>query len=354
MNAPLLHVAGEYGLLLGNRPSIAFKEVPGTVEIVDSSLGTGIKPLLITERSDYDYVGYASGGRSGLLGRHGGVIKVKGCAIRGALDSDGPYRTAHKSRPPASSYDLILARIFDGCVCPSGGQFLRDSHNEISRTLEANDILAAEGFPVAYTPLAVIGYGRDFATPPFVFQRKRKLGATVMAIKGDTRLPEIYTLQTRDEGAMGQLAYCFGLYVGAQKRVLDQKIAWGVGNAHAGNVLVFENSGGLHTYPMDLDGAERRTPWEALVNPTLPDERRSLLGSLRKSASLLTHGKPKQNDCASEAFIHPFEKGFLDGYRRPDTRKPITLEMLCGAVDLKQSTSGVSGVTAPERSSGDP
>lgn len=296
--------------LLVPRDIIGFEEVSGVVEKVD--LDTRINPVMLTHGQNPDFLGLKSGERSGLFSVNGDTYKIKGC-------------------------DIILAQIGAHSLTePEGGQTLQSAKREVEFIQATNEILTEEGFSVAYQPSAIIHYQKlfkpnlsDFHYPrhwQFIepFLGKRKLAASVMKIKGDTRLPEIYIQEFKDKGAASAIAYRLGLMAGAQRRVTENKILWTLGNSHVGNYVVFEEEAKVHLGMVDFDAALR---YNTIINQFLRLKVKgieSILASMNSPNYNIVGGKVRnENEIAPEYFKRDFIRGFRDGYQNPDKRETI-------------------------------
>lgn len=311
--------------LLVPRETVGFKEVKGIVDKIDSS--AKIKPVILTDEPSPDFLGFKSGGRSGLLSLDSVVYKIKGCNIKPAFETEAAYTTTYRWNEE-----------------PVGGQLLADSKREIEFTHHINELLTTEGFPVPYEPSAIIRFGKFFQIDPTnsrwyplnllkeAFIGKEELAASVMRIKGDTRLPEIYGLKVQNEKAAFEIAYKFGLMAGAQKRVTENKIFWSFQNTntHVGNYVVFEEKGDIYLGMVDLDDAAKYSPiknrlavFDPLIGVTLKEQEiGTILSSLNSTISSMIGGI--NQGCAPQYFKNGFIGGFREGYKNADKREPIT------------------------------
>ena len=266
----------EYGLLIP-RPTVKFRDlsdVPGVrVEPVNSEKDTSVKPVVITTGETYDFEGVKSGGRSGLLrfAEAGPSYKIKGCRIERTLGNGLYQREYGTSRVPANGHLLALVE------------------QEIKNTIDNNEILTKERFLVPYEPEAMIHYGVMFPTDirpkwfikleqlfyfgrhqneipdtsnlslkeiaEMLYQRGLKqdeLAASVMKVKGDTRIPALYGLEIQDYEAASTIAYRLGLIAGAQLRVTEHEFIW-EGSAHVGNYVLWVENNQLHISMVDFE-----------------------------------------------------------------------------------------------------
>ena len=241
-----------------------------------------------------------------------------------------------------------------------GGQQLPDAINELKRTDDINKMLVAEGFNVAYTPLAYIDYGIKFTANSLLPKRQftrdftliyelpwssklyealagaTSLVASVMQIKGDTRLPEIYRLPAHSKDAAAESAYLFGLAAGAQKRITDSRFYWSMGASHLGNYVIFLKGNQIFLSMVDFEEAKSNQGLFAGVfrNRRNKKETTKILKSLELSSYSLVEGVNVHGYAAPEYFREAFVRGFREGYGNPDKRKLMTLELLCEAYDL--------------------
>ncbi len=343
----------EYGLLVPREPR-GFKEVDGWIEPVNSSSVASINPVVTVNIPYANFVGLKSGRRSGLLSVEE-ALKVKGCRISSALKAEGPYTVRH-----------IFPNGSTG-IYPEGGSTLSVVEREISNTLFINELLIAEGFPVPYEPKAIMHYGVMFN--PDGADCAEELAASVMGVKGDTRLAELYRLKPADIKAARRVANRLGVISGVQKRVTNG-LYW-ANSESAGNYVVFSEGNQLHSAPVDF---EDTLPYEDVDIPeelkylstrdhildfpgwlhglkelklsAAPDlERRSIakmFGSMQRSSLLFVEGRysrPTAQNTAPWYFREEFKKGFKEGYKNPDKREPITLDMLVEAFDLSHISS---------------
>ena len=253
----------EYGLLVP-RPTVKFRDLtdmPGVrVEPVNSEIGTSVKPVVITEGDEYDFEGVRSGGRSGLLKfvEDGPSYKVKGCRIEQALTTEGLYRSSRN----------LMNILYD----PLGGQVISDADNELNWTQTYNEILIEEGFPVLHVPEAIIHYGKEYKADrmpewqksfykltifkegtwlyEFPYNSKQEeLAPSVMRVKGDTRLHELYRQEVQNVEAASTVAYGLGLMAGAQQRLTEDNFVWSkVSPLHVANYVVFTEGRGQSAY----------------------------------------------------------------------------------------------------------
>jgi hypothetical protein len=338
----------EYGLLVP-RPTVKFRDLSGVKELADkvrvepvnSEVDLNIKPVVITSREHYDYEGVRSQGRGGIILFGGVKYKIKGCRVELALESQDLYRETHASN------------------VPKGGQLLSDVVEEIENTRKSNELLIAEGFSVPYEPEAIIHYGKVFKSnragiflskvaravaytdPGILFEHlldQDELAASVMKIKSDTRLLDFYSRRIRNEEAALTIAYRFGLIAGAQKRVTED-FYW---ISHVGNYVIFIEDNKVHLSMVDLGDA---ISYQDLKFKFLNSKRRNfeinhILRSADRSRLAVrmfywSHNVPKERRFnVPKYFREAFAKGFMDGYKNPDKREPITLDMLVEAFDL--------------------
>ncbi len=335
----------DYGLLVP-RSTVRFRDVSDfsgvRVEPVNSE--TKVKPLVITSGENYDFEGVASGGRSGLWSFDGLDYKIKGCRIERAFETEGLYRIHH---------------LFHDV---EGGQLLSDAENDIKCTSDINDILTRAGFTVAYEPEAIIHYGKTFKppvvgnnfskilrslvwrNPDMLFEslNQEELVASVTRIKGDTRFTCLYSGKIQDEETATAIAYRFGLMAGAQKRVTED-FYWHYDSNHIGNYVIFTEDNQLHLTMVDFEDTVKYQDlrFKFLNNRRRNSEIRGILKSAdRPTPAMQFHycvqsiPKEKMGRNAPPYFREAFKRGFMDGYKNPDKRESITLEMLVEAFDL--------------------
>ena len=302
-----------YGLekcLLVPRDAVGFEEVNGIVEKID--LDTRIKPVILTHGQNPDFLGLKSGERSGLFSVDDDAYKIKGC-------------------------DIILAQIrAHSLIDPEGGQTLPATKREVEFVRTINELLTKEGFSVPYQPSAIIHYQKlfkpdlsDFRYPlhwQFIepFLGKRELAASVMKIKGDTRLPEIYIQELKCKDAASAVAYRLGLIAGAQRRVTENKILWTLGNSHVGNYVVFEEEAEINLGMVDFDAALRYNPFINQFFRLKVKGIERILASMNDPNYYTVGGKViNKKEIAPEYFKKEFARGFRDGYQNPDKRETI-------------------------------
>lgn len=301
-------------ILLAPRDTVRFKYVDGRIEPINTN--TSVKPVIITEDENFDLIGLSSGGRGGLLNLDGEVFKVKGCRIKPALETE-LYRDTHYVTND-----------------PRGGLLVASAQREIEQTIHFNKIISREGFLSPYSPEAIIHYGKEFKPkyptwlkvlePEFIFKelfkQKEELAASVMNVKGDTRLPEIYGHEVCDQEAASTLAYKFGLIAGAQKKITEGVcFFWGLGVCHIANYVVFLENGYVHLAMIDFDSA---------YTPII----KSLAGFRERLRILQTLSYFR----SPEYLRKQFSRGFKDGYKNPDKRESIAIDELCKAYSLKR------------------
>lgn len=323
-------------------------EVGAWVEPVNST--TPVRPVVMTSNESRNLEGLRSGRRSALFELDGQPadegFKVKGGGIESAFKSSGLYRTSHRNLGYA----------------PEGGCVLSAVEREINNTLFFNELFTAEGFPVPYQPEATIHYGKMFE-PDGRSECAEELAASVMRIKGDTRLAELYRLKVRDYEAARGVAFKVGLIAGAQKRVTNN-FYW-KDSQSTGNYVVFLNDGHLNLAPIDFEDTfpykefniseEMRhnsaiyhtlhSPWlfrrwrEIDLSDAPELEKYTItriFGSMyRSSLSTVEGGFSNKRGFAPSYFKLEFIKGFRDGYKNPDRREPITRADLRAAYGLK-------------------
>jgi len=343
-------------LLVPRKPR-GFKEINGRVEPINSDSDMTIPPVVTVDIPYATLVGVRSGTRSGLLSVESAdgekAVKVKGCRLLSALKAKGPYRVSH----------IHPSGKMGGS--PEGGLTLSAVEREIDNTLFFNELLTEEGFPVPYEPLAIIHYGKMFE-PEGRSEYAEELAASVMQVKGDTRLAELYRLKAINIKAARRVAHRLGLMAGAQKRATNWSY-WQDSDT-VGNYVVFFNSDQLHLAPVDF---EDTCPYK---NVDILEEEQRLLrkrgnfdypvwlnrskelnlseapnlerytialifGSMNKSSLSFVEGtRPSLKSTAQ--YISPgyfrkeFKKGFEVGYKNPDKRESLTRTDLHAAYDL--------------------
>ena len=353
----------EYGLIIPRDP-IRFRIVEGSCEpnIPVPPIITTQRDYDTTTRKDYDFRGVASGRRGGLVSIDGVALRLKGCWLERAFKTEEVYRK--------------LRVVFTDTLCvgdsPEGGQVISDAQAELRWLKIYNEIISKEGFPVCNEPLGAIHYARKFkedrrdyhdsadriarfficlfkndlrnfdyyGDDPIAERlfnigiHEEELGAAVMKIKGDTRLPEIYCQTVKSIEAASTVAYRFGLMAGAHKRLTENTFLWRASNSHEGNYIVFLENGSVHLAMTDFDGASkyqavRNQLYRFLLTQKLPFTLRSKKGEeIGRIMSLAYREAPP--------FFRPeFRRGFKDGLRNPNKREPVTLELLCESFDLE-------------------
>lgn len=349
----------DYGLLVP-RNTIRFRGLigmPGVKVEPVSGIETKVKPVVITAGEDYDFEGVASGGRSGLLIVDGSTLKVEGSNIEQALRKKGDYRTDNRGTP-------------------EGGYIRSIAEKRIQAILRINEKLTNNEFPVAYKPEAIIYYGKEFGYSPYGIWRhvaklfghnldtiSDELAAPVMSIKGDTRVSEFYRLKPRNTKAAQQVAHILGLMAGAQNKIIGAKKRTTITSSSkfsrmARNYVVFLEGDRIYLAMVgnedtflhrnvksgaeDYSGLTRDLT--QLISLALggddgedsdeePEEEQE--GELEKQGEEMISGVFKRHPYHSKSFRVQFERGFESGYKNPDKREPITLEMLVEAFDLQ-------------------
>lgn len=324
----------DYGLLVPREP-IRLKTARGLVEKLDQSI-LSVPPLIITKDEAYDFDGLRSGGRGGLVNIDGINLRIKGCGLVSLFIHNGKYFES-----------MHAGRTFE----PYRAQYLSSAEDELKWLRIYNKAMKRQGFPTPCEPVAIIDYGIEFEPAdlsayvvikfakvfPGRFKFDGKLGASVMKVSGDTRLPEIYRQDILTHEAALVVAYRFGLMAGSQKGLTDEVFFWDLGNAHAGNYLVFKEGENIYLAMTDFDEAFRASAFHnqiARVNPIIfpfppffgtqkSKEKRHLLSSVY--------------DQTSPNLRREFQRGFKDGYANPDKRELLPLELLCQAYDLKSA-----------------
>ena len=205
----------EYGLLVPRKP-MKFRIVEGSYETANGAL----PPLVRTSYNHHDFEGFESGRRSGIIKKDKSIFRIKGCEIEQAFRRNDLYKRTR---------DTFGGQGFD----PYGGMLLPDAQNELKWLRVYNEILAKEGFPACNEPHGIINYGRrfkrdtltDLIIPEFLLgafglpKSEGQLAASVMKIRGDTRLPEIYVQDVQNIEGASAVAYGLGLLAGAHKRI---------------------------------------------------------------------------------------------------------------------------------------
>ncbi len=161
------------------------------------------------------------------------------------------------------------------------------------------------------------------------------LSASVFKVDGDTRLPEICARTVKSKDASKEVAYYFGVMAGAQKRILNS-IAW-EDNSHVGNYVIFMRGQEVWLSMVDFDGSipERVNnifiqQFIDLINSFF--EKRWVMNSIKRRNQ--KYKKKNGKELFPAYFIDNFKTGFTKGFKDPDKRRPIDLELLCGAYDL--------------------
>ncbi len=322
----------DYGLLVP-RKQIRLKRVNGHVKAFDSVTTIFENPIVLTTSDRYDLVGIASGHRSALVNIGGIAYKIKGCAIEKAFTSDGLYRRTRNKE------------------APKGGVLLADAENELQRTRQIGELLTQEGFRYPYEPHESFLYGkqwmpkdeipqwlRDFyegmkdfsyieqlGITLFDEQRPVELGALVMKIKGDTRLPEVYLQQESSTRAVSDIAYKLGLTAGAQKRITHEYY-WGA-DAHLGNYVVFLEEDHVHMAMVDFEETRPRLELN-MVARLLQNfwERKEIPRSVSYAGR--NFRKKDEPSVPSSHFRVGFKRGFDEGWKNPEKRESIHINDL--------------------------
>ena len=316
-----------YGLLVP-RDNIKFRQVNARVESIEEAVKA--PPLVITTKTDYDFIGAKSGQRSGLVSINGDMLKIKGCAMEPAFEVDGHYTVNHGTR-----YND-----------PEGGITRPDVMREVINTIILNKVLSRRRFQTVQEPAAIIHYDKMFKSSQMTHEEE--LLAVVMKVKGDTRFPEIYRRGVKSIDAAGMVTQRLGLMAGAQKRVTeDARILWSIdpdhGNAHIGNYIIFVDNDYLHLGMCDLESManefDELSPAE--FSDACDREQNRLLGSLMASPVGFVDGIYRESEeeadrdlAKQDPFRPQFVTGFLAGYENPDKREPIPLELLCEDFDF--------------------
>ena len=349
----------DYGLLVPRR-TIRFRYVsnlPG----VNSGIETKVKPVVITSGKDYDFEGIAAiSRRSGLLIADGSALKVEGCNIEHALSKKGVYRTGDEKIPV--------------------GYILAIAEKRLDAVRKTNERLIGEGFLVAYKPETIIHYGREFRYSPWgiwgpvvkLFGGDRatvadEFAAPVFGIEGETRASELYMLKPMDGKAARQVAYRLGLMAGAQDRVRNVKMGGEITNpklfirmtrnyavfikgeqvylAWVGNEDAFLNANfkpGHEDFSSGIDeliGMVFTLGARADDDEDEEDSAEERANELEDQGRKMVSGLFKSTPYHNKNFRTQFEKGFDGGYKNPDKREPIPLEMLVQAFDLRHISS---------------
>jgi hypothetical protein len=328
--------------ILFHRTEIGMKRVDGEVRLLAPS---PITPLIIThERHAGIQPAIASGQRAALVLIEGVDYKIKGCAIEEACRSDKAYDNHH-----------VIG-------VPEGGQTWRRAIHELKVTNEYNELMEAEGFEPVHEPTALILYNKQFSLMPedaalngiaAIYQILRhpfssatdlfydvpsissdRLAASVMKIKGDTRLPEVGRMRVRNQRMASGIVYSLGLAAGAQKRITEQRFFWYRGDAHAGNYVVFPHNGMLHLAMCDFEWSNMSDTHGKLRSLF---ERRAILKTIKNSGESLVEGF-LWGVMQPDYFIQNFTAGFTEGYRRPDKREPIPLTEVLQAYAFPSTT----------------
>lgn len=357
----------DYGLIVP-RPTVRFRDVsdlPGVRVEPVSGIETKVKPVVRTSGEDYDFEGVTSGERSGLLNIGVVTYKIKGCRIEEAL-GNGLYRRRYGDTP-----------------IPRKGNLSIIVEMELDNTRNVNNIFTKEGFAVPYEPEAIIHYGVMFSSDlrprwliefqgfvnslrhempdvgnlsqeevgKMLYQRgleQDELAASVMKIKGDTRIPALYGLKVQNYEAASAVAYRLSLIAGAQRRITEDKFVW-EDSEHVGNYVLWMENRQLHLSMVDF---EATTPYNGLKNQlsrfsyTSAIARRlrtdkeigrvNIIQSPARSDLSRIEGIPRSGWLpAPNYFRKAFTRGFKDGHKNPDKREPIPLEMLVRAFDLR-------------------
>lgn len=346
------------GRLILPRLKVTFDIVPGRVETLDGASTDDLHPwarsygkldlfseeggkvideLLIPDTTGKGaYPGLGSGARSGLLEVGGRLLKIKGCGVAHAFEKDQDYT---RRRTDLSS--------------PFGGQLLSNARRELELTHSLNEMLQQEGFPTAYQPRAAIVYDKLFKTDHT--RTRQEMGASIMEVKGDTRVPELIEFPFATNAEMAaSIMLRLGVQTGAMKRLTQDKFSWYAPNAHMGNVLVWSDQQHVWAYMADVDVSRIRTSkfdhggkkYEMQnILASIWQESRHLTGNENYSMTFLL--KERQHirlpngsiltTGGNELQAHilrlkqEFATGLITGYGNPDERKPIPIADLAAA-----------------------
>lgn len=159
---------------------------------------------------------------------------------------------------------------------------------------------------------------------------KENLGAAVMKVKGDTRLPEILSSSIKDAQTAMEGAYKLGVEAGAQKRVTEEAgFVWGIDNAHSGNLVVFRKEGEVHIGMIDFDIASNG---QGKIDGTHERERLLAFGNRYRLRNMVD---PQSRMGAIPTPLSTwFRTGFAEGLAEPERRPKLLVEELYGGFEL--------------------
>lgn len=279
--------------LLIPRKQLKFSKVDGLFKPVDSSIKP-VAPFAISENGRYS--GYKSGERSGIVHHsYYGWVKYKGCDVEYTLRREGICSANHGHQP-------------------KGGITFPNAENEIEITLKVNELLRENGIETAYEPLGVIKYPKYFRCPHD--NDKSRMGAPVMAIKGDTRLVELFCYPGAKKSAALYVSHEIGRNIKKLMNVLyyGSSFRWGINNIHSGNFIIFEAGRDIHVNKCDFDVASFGN------NGTERAERKIEIREIRHHLSNCTPSSVS-HDLRYETYpsdlLHELVKGFESRSRKP-------------------------------------
>ncbi|HLD78973.1 MAG TPA: hypothetical protein VJA18_00260 [Candidatus Nanoarchaeia archaeon] len=210
-----------------------------------------------------------------------------------------------------------------------GGQFLRNAHNERIFSDRFNRVLADNGVEPT---MEYVGYYKS----PFRV-RRHKIAASVIRVKGDTRLDELMyalefeayfqTTNTRELKAhfslqLSQFYWDIGFVVGQLKKLMDKSDqSWSDNpertNAHIGNVVIYpaeENNLAIGLVDFDASCDFRDKSKEDLLQQQNEEYGSLLASSIDKVASARAIGLYYYPQLKFPALRFNFGIGFMAGY----------------------------------------
>jgi hypothetical protein len=274
----------------------------------------GILPLVISSEEG-NYPAISSGSRSAIVKINGQWFKYKGINIEKALFRDAPYHEPFRHR------------------APKGGTVESVVNQELSASKEFNRIMQEKGFAIPYQTVGKIIFIQEYEPSLGTFLRhlclephiwiwnglgsslkRKKLATSVMEIKGDTRLLEVFNAQVKNEKKTKKVLYKLGVIAGVQKRAIYQQFCHQYQHATPENWVVFREEGNITISLTDLDYSFR--PSEYLAKPLCYAEILvTILQTLRYS--IMKSDSSKENHYPKKLALS-FLKGFLDGYRNKE------------------------------------
>lgn len=337
--------------LLVPRAQVGLREVNARVEPVHTQ--TKIRPVVITSNPTPDLTGLRSGQRSALLTVDGDAFKVEGNRIEKAFGKGKFYTTEHRATPV-------------------GGYLLSVAQKRIEAIQGINKRLKEEGWPVPYEPEVIIHYGREFRYSPYGILEplvkkldggnqhivQEELAAPVMRIKGDTRLSEFYPLKPEHGRAAQEIAFSIGIMAGAQDRKMGARRTNDITNPktfirYLQNFVIFVQDDQVYVVKV---GDENAFLYRQVKDPTAKHKGANELFTAifgdeeeeENEEEEEENGSEEAEDSVRDAlkgaprkpyhhrpFREQFWKGYAEGRKNPDSRKPVTVTDLRAAYGLR-------------------